>query len=324
MAQNETLKARAQSMSSLAIPAWFIIVAAILFGFRVYAKLSQTIAAKSFAINWITPAQLKSQKPSKAMILYEFTADWCPPCRKRERTAFRAPSVINRINNNFVPVKVDLTTRTDSDKPEVKELTDKFNVDSIPRCIITLDSGEFVSDDRYHLAEDFNQFLSSAEIDSLNVRAELALARGDYQGAMQGLGKDVLKGQPIAWKSETTRYLMCHHLLCMLNRQAEIEPMMRATYAKTLQYTELSGKKAPAWLDNLNNYLRGKIDEEKLLSQCRLDSERANSNLAIGLKYLRNNDRVKALRALNQAALYGAKSYEQDKLAEMLVRELEK
>lgn len=323
MAQNETLKAQASTVNTLAMPAWFIIVVAILLGLRVYAKLTQTAAQEGHAIAWITTAQLKAQKPSKALILYEFTADWCPPCRKRERTAFRAPTVINQINNNFVPVKVDLTTRSGSEKPEVKELTDKFNVESIPRCIITLDTGEFVCDDRYRMTDDFNQFLANAEGDVRQVRAELALARGDYRGALQGLDQEMLKGA-ILWQSEKTRYLMCHHLLYMLDRQAEIEPMMRASYAKTLQYAESSGKKAPVWLDNLNSYLRGNIDEKELLSHCHLDSERADSNLAIGLKYLRNNDKVKALRALNQAALYAAKSYEQDKLAEMLVKELEK
>lgn len=323
MAQNETLKAQASTVNTLAMPAWFIIVVAILLGLRVYAKLTQTAAQEGHAIAWITTAQLKAQKPSKALILYEFTADWCPPCRKRERTAFRAPTVINQINNNFVPVKVDLTTRSGSEKPEVKELTDKFNVESIPRCIITLDTGEFVCDDRYRMTDDFNQFLANAEGDARQVRAELALARGDYRGALQGLDQEMLKGA-ILWQSEKTRYLMCHHLLYMLDRQAEIEPMMRASYAKTLQYAESSGKKAPVWLDNLNSYLRGNIDEKELLSHCHLDSERADSNLAIGLKYLRNNDKVKALRALNQAALYAAKSYEQDKLAEMLVKELEK
>lgn len=323
MAQNETLKAQASTVNTLAMSAWFIIVVAILLGLRVYAKLTQTAAQEGHAIAWITTAQLKAQKPSKALILYEFTADWCPPCRKRERTAFRAPTVINQINNNFVPVKVDLTTRSGSEKPEVKELTDKFNVESIPRCIITLDTGEFVCDDRYRMTDDFNQFLANAEGDARQVRAELALARGDYRGALQGLDQEMLKGA-ILWQSEKTRYLMCHHLLYMLDRQAEIEPMMRASYAKTLQYAESSGKKAPVWLDNLNSYLRGNIDEKELLSHCHLDSERADSNLAIGLKYLRNNDKVKALRALNQAALYAAKSYEQDKLAEMLVKELEK
>jgi thiol:disulfide interchange protein len=100
-------------INTLTIPIWFIVLVSWLLCFRVYAKLTQREAPSDNCVAWITPVQLEqmSQKPGgikKDLVMYEFTADWCPPCKKRERTVFRAPKVISEINNNFVPVRVDL------------------------------------------------------------------------------------------------------------------------------------------------------------------------------------------------------------------------
>jgi len=133
--------------NTLKIPTWFIAVVLVLISVRVYAKLTQMAAPPGKGVEWITLTQLdKTPKPEaggKDLVLYEFTAAWCPPCQKRERIEFRSSKIIKQINTYFVPVRVDLTTRAQSELPEVKQICEKFDVSSIPRCVVALRSGEF-------------------------------------------------------------------------------------------------------------------------------------------------------------------------------------
>ncbi|MDQ5967615.1 MAG: Thioredoxin protein, partial [Cyanobacteriota bacterium erpe_2018_sw_39hr_WHONDRS-SW48-000098_B_bin.30] len=77
-------------LSTLAIPIWFIVIVCWLLSFRVYAKLTQATAPAGKGVAWVSPEQCeallkKPGGPGKDLVLYEFTADWCPPCKKRER-----------------------------------------------------------------------------------------------------------------------------------------------------------------------------------------------------------------------------------------------
>ena len=47
---------------------------------------------------------VKSKKP----ILVVFGADWCTFCKKMDETAFVDPTLVTYVNNNFVPVQLDL------------------------------------------------------------------------------------------------------------------------------------------------------------------------------------------------------------------------
>ena len=47
---------------------------------------------------------VKSNKP----MLIVFSADWCTFCKKMDDTAFVDPTLVTYVNNNFVPVQLDL------------------------------------------------------------------------------------------------------------------------------------------------------------------------------------------------------------------------
>lgn len=317
-------------INTLTIPVWFIVLVCWLLSFRVYAKLTQDAAPRDNGVAWVTPTQLDemAKKPgglNKELILYEFTADWCPPCKKRERTVFRAPAVISEINSNFIPVRVDLTNAALCNIPATKNLTQLFSVNSIPRCVITLKSGEKVDDDRYLFGDKFASFITRSRDSANTVRAKLALAKGRNDQALALLSADLVKGNVMIDRDSCTDYLMCHHLLLVTKHQAEVEPMMQKALAKTSDYyRQTSDKDALAWLRELNKYLRDEINDEQLLKSITYDGDRSIYYLAIGLKQLRIGDKVKALKALHQAAVLSAKHYNSDGLSEPLVHELEK
>ncbi|MFA6555190.1 MAG: thioredoxin family protein [Candidatus Obscuribacterales bacterium] len=317
-------------INTLTIPVWFIVLVCWLLSFRVYAKLTQDAAPRDKGVAWVTPTQLDemAKKPgglNKELILYEFTADWCPPCKKRERTVFRAPAVISEINSNFIPVRVDLTNAALCNIPATKNLTQLFSVNSIPRCVITLKSGEKVDDDRYLFGDKFASFITRSRDSANTVRAKLALAKGRNDEALALLTADLVKGNVMIDRDSCTEYLMCHHLLLVTKHQAEVEPMMQKALAKTSDYyRQTSDKDALSWLRELNKYLRDEINDEQLLKSITYGGDRSIYYLAIGLKQLRLGDKVKALKALHQAAVLSAKHYNSDGLSEPLVHELEK
>lgn len=317
-------------INTLTIPIWFIVLVSWLLCFRVYAKLTQREAPSDNCVAWITPIQFEqmSQKPGgikKDLVMYEFTADWCPPCKKRERTVFRAPTVISEINNNFVPVRVDLTNEALSSIPATKNLTERFSVNSIPRCVITLASGEKVDDDHYSYGDRFSDFITASIKKAVTVRAKVDLAKGNYEQAIAKLSPDLLTGAAGVDRYDSSDYLMCHHLLLVNERQAEVEPMMKKAFEKSSRYSSMSSEKEPLlWLKQLNMYLRDEISDEQLLKYKSDHYDKATYYLAIGLKQLRLGDKGKALKALHQASVMSAKSYRSDGLSEPLVEALEK
>jgi len=65
-------------------------------------------AEKSGEITWMEyDAGLKKAKEENKHVFIDFTAKWCGWCKKMDRETFREPEVVELINGNFVPVRVD-------------------------------------------------------------------------------------------------------------------------------------------------------------------------------------------------------------------------
>ena len=64
-------------------------------------------------INWMTWDQAveKSQMASHKKILIHIYQDGCQPCKNMDLTTFVAPEVVDLVNNNFYPVKLDARSK---------------------------------------------------------------------------------------------------------------------------------------------------------------------------------------------------------------------
>lgn len=59
------------------------------------------------SINWLPYDQAMAKLEGEDKHLFvDFTASWCGWCKKMEKTTFSDPSVIETVNEHFIPVKV--------------------------------------------------------------------------------------------------------------------------------------------------------------------------------------------------------------------------
>ncbi len=53
-------------------------------------------------------------KFEKKKVFLHFYADWCTYCKQMEKVTFRNPQVIEALNRDFVPIRVDTDVHTDT------------------------------------------------------------------------------------------------------------------------------------------------------------------------------------------------------------------
>ncbi|MEO2018406.1 MAG: thioredoxin family protein [Fuerstiella sp.] len=71
---------------------------------------------------------LRTANATNRLVLMKFTAEWCGPCKKFERETFSRPAVAQFVNQNFVPVLVDIDKH--------KELAAHLKITSVPALLI--------------------------------------------------------------------------------------------------------------------------------------------------------------------------------------------
>ena len=67
------------------------------------------IGAQESSVQWLSFQQLEDSlemRPRKVFI--DFYADWCAYCKKMDRTAFRDPEVVQKLNSEFYAVRMNV------------------------------------------------------------------------------------------------------------------------------------------------------------------------------------------------------------------------
>ena len=93
-----------------------------------------TLAANK-AIEWHNYQDgMERGKFEKKKVFLHFYADWCMYCKKMEQSTFRDPEVIDALNQDFIPIRIN----TDLD-PETTKL---YGVKPIPDTWFIYENGE--------------------------------------------------------------------------------------------------------------------------------------------------------------------------------------
>ncbi len=100
------------------------------------------------------------------LVLLDLSADWCHWCHVMDRTTYSDPDVIETINSEFVPVRVDIDARPD--------LSERYNRGGFPTTAFLSDKGESVWGATYIPPKDMKRIM--AGILSANASGEIAKA----------------------------------------------------------------------------------------------------------------------------------------------------
>ena len=86
-------------------------------------------------INWSENLDLAFDAAaiSNKIIMIEFMAEWCPPCKKMEKETFSNERVIRKLNE-FIPIKIDVDRQQDIAK-EYNRNAKKYGGIGIPNIL---------------------------------------------------------------------------------------------------------------------------------------------------------------------------------------------
>jgi thiol:disulfide interchange protein len=146
------------------VPIWLPLAVVALIIARV---ISMRVPVKSTQdlVRWVPIRQARFVSAAKHKpILYEFSADWCGPCRSLEEGVFFDQEMAATINDRFVPVKVvDRAREEGRNAPEVEGLQKQFGVRAFPTVVVAEPDGrELRKTVGYQGTQQFAAFLNGA------------------------------------------------------------------------------------------------------------------------------------------------------------------
>ena len=104
-----------------------------------FFRFSPVSVAVTGNINWQTYDKgIELGKNEEKKIFLHFYANWCFYCRKMAQETFQDPTVIEYLNRNYIPIRID----TDQDKRTAA----LYNVRALPSTWFLTNKGEKIGD----------------------------------------------------------------------------------------------------------------------------------------------------------------------------------
>jgi|ERR1700682_1081659 len=122
-----------------AVPKWLIALAVVALVVRIISdnwKLEHEGGPS--LVKWVALSDSAARAAAtKRPIMYDFSAEWCGPCKQMDRAVFDNPKFAARINNNLVPVHViDRKQEDGRNPPAIAALQQIYHVNAFPTLIV--------------------------------------------------------------------------------------------------------------------------------------------------------------------------------------------
>ena len=97
-------------------------------------------------MQWLQPAEAaQASSMHRRPILYDFTAEWCPPCKRLEREVFANRQEASQIGTMFIPAKVLDRQREEGRNPAlVDTLQQRYRIEGFPTLVAVTPDGKEV------------------------------------------------------------------------------------------------------------------------------------------------------------------------------------
>jgi len=133
-----------RSQSRLSPILWIVLAAALVF--RVVTALMDRGAGEGPGLVAWQPREkaVALAQASRKPILYEFSAEWCGPCKLLERD-FADSAVAAKINGGYVPTHIVDRIREEGRNPaDIEELQRRFEISGFPAIVAVAPDGRLL------------------------------------------------------------------------------------------------------------------------------------------------------------------------------------